>query len=159
MTRIVINAALMRLRTQRTRHVVSLDDPLYDKGVAAARWVMDRGPSPEQHYARVELGKILARGVTFLNAEMRTALRLRYVEGFSIKEVAETSGSTIKSRLRRPRLQLASSTSLFKARPQIGTGEESSGDQAMATEVASCQEETERLMDVLFLIGKLIEYP
>ena len=149
----------MQLRTQRTRQVVSLDELLDDKGVAAARWVMDRGHSPEQHYARVELGKILARGVTFLNTDMRTALRLRYVEGFSIKEVAETSGSTIKSRLRRARLRLASSTSLFKTCPQIGRGEESSGYQAMATEVASCREETERLMDVLFLIGRRIEYP
>jgi predicted RNA polymerase sigma factor len=92
----------------------------------------------------VELGRILARGVTSLNADMRTALRLRYLEGFSIKEVAETSGSsesTIKSRLRRARLRQANSTSLLKKCPQMGRGEESSGALAMGARLAGCQEE------------------
>jgi RNA polymerase sigma-70 factor (ECF subfamily) len=54
MTRIVINAALMRRRSKRAHPALSLDDSSEDRTPIAERFA-DGNPSPEQLYASAEL--------------------------------------------------------------------------------------------------------
>lgn len=110
LTRIVINAALMRLRAQRGRGAVSIDEPVGETELTLADQLADSAPNPEEVCAQEELREILDRNVRGLSPDMRTALRLRDVEGLSTREAAETLGvpeNTLKSRLHRARMQLA----------------------------------------------------
>ncbi len=110
LTRIVINAALMRRRSQRIRATVSMDELLGETDMTLAEQLADPARDPEQVYAQEELRRTLDRGLSGLSPDMRTALRLRSFEGVSIKEAAETLGvreNTLKSRLRRARFELA----------------------------------------------------
>ncbi len=110
LTRIVINAALMRLRSQRLRQVVSMDEPLGETELSLADQFRDPTPSPEELYAREELRGKLEQELDDLPRDMRTAVVLRDLEGLSTQEAAETLGvpeNTLKSRLHRARLRLA----------------------------------------------------
>jgi len=110
LTRIVINAALMRLRSQRAHQTVSADQPLGEAEVTLAEQLADPAPDPERLYARQELRRLLDRNLTELPPDMRTAVLLRDIEGLSTQEAAEALGvpeNTLKSRLHRARLQLA----------------------------------------------------
>jgi RNA polymerase sigma-70 factor (ECF subfamily) len=116
LTRIVINAALMRLRSRRTHEAVSLDEPLKGTAVPAVDRILDPGPSPEQILLATELRRVLARSIGGLSPEMQTALSLRYMQGLSTREAARSCGvneNTLKARLRRARLRLARSKSLL----------------------------------------------
>ena len=121
LTRIVINAALMRLRSQRGRSAVSIDEPVGDTDLTLGDQLADSTPSPEDVYAQQEMRQMLDRNVRGLSPEMRTALRLRDVEGLSTREAAEWLGvpeNTLKSRLHRARLQLADRLSVATGRRQ-----------------------------------------
>jgi len=110
LTRIVINAALMRLRSQRAHQTVSADQPLGEAELTLAEQLADPAPDPERLYAWKELRRLLDRNLTELSPEMRTAVLLRDIEGLSTQEAAEALGvpeNTLKSRLHRARLQLA----------------------------------------------------
>jgi len=110
LTRIVINAALMRLRSQRAHRTVSADEPLGEAESTLAEQLADPAPDPERLYAREELRRLLDRNLTELSPDMRTAVLLRDIEGLSTQEAAEALGvpeNTLKSRLHRARLQLA----------------------------------------------------
>ena len=110
LTRIVINAALMRLRSQRAHQTVSADQPLGEAEVTLAEQLADPAPDPERLYARKELRRLVDRNLTELPPDMRTAVLLRDIEGLSTQEAAEALGvpeNTLKSRLHRARLQLA----------------------------------------------------
>ena len=126
LTRIVINAALMRLRAQRGRGALSIDDPVGESELTLADQLADAAPNPEEVCAREELREILDRNVRGLSPDMRTALRLRDVEGLSTREAAETLGvpeNTLKSRLHRARLQLADRLSSSGAQRRAARGE------------------------------------
>ena len=110
LTRIVINAALMRLRSQRTRPAVSMDEPLGNDGLSLAEQFATPAPDPEALSVQLELRQMLERRLRELPADMRTAVVLRDVEGLSTQEAAERLGvpeNTLKSRLHRARMQLA----------------------------------------------------
>ena len=117
LTRIVINAALMRLRSKRAHPAATIDaesnsDP--DEPALAER-LTDRGPGPEELYAQKEVHQIFERHLEELSAPLRSAFVLRDVEGLSTEEAAQTLGvpeGTLKSQLHRARLQL---TSLLRA--------------------------------------------
>jgi RNA polymerase sigma-70 factor (ECF subfamily) len=114
LTGIVINAALMQLRSRRTHEADSLDEALDDTGTAAADRVVDPRPSPEETCLRTDLQRVPARSIGGLSAEMRTAVSLRHMQGLSTREAARTCGiseNAFKSRLRRARLRLARSNS------------------------------------------------
>ncbi|NDQ57247.1 MAG: sigma-70 family RNA polymerase sigma factor [Acidipila sp.] len=111
LTRIVINAALMRLRSRRSRPVVSLDEKLSTEDETTfADQFADAGPNPEQVYAREELRSILYRHLARLSPVLRTAFLLREVQGLSTQEAAESLGvseGTLKARLHRAKRQLS----------------------------------------------------
>jgi RNA polymerase sigma-70 factor, ECF subfamily len=111
LTRIVINAALMRLRSRRSRPAVSLDEHLAeDDEMTFADQFPDPSPSPEQIVARRELEDLLRQNLSTLSPVLRSAFILREMEGFSTEEAAEELGisqGTLKARLHRAKRQLS----------------------------------------------------
>jgi RNA polymerase sigma-70 factor, ECF subfamily len=111
LTRIVINAALMRLRSRRSRPAVSLDERLAeDDEMTFADQFPDSSPNPEQIVARRELEDLLRRNLDTLSPVLRSAFILREMEGFSTEEAAEELGisqGTLKARLHRAKRQLS----------------------------------------------------
>lgn len=109
MTRIVINAALMRRRSKRAHPALSLDDSTEDKTPMAERFA-DSHPSPEQLYASAELSERVQENLRELSPLLRNAFELRELEGLSADEAARALGvsrNTLKARLWRARQQLA----------------------------------------------------
>jgi len=112
LTRIVINAALMRLRSRRSRAAVSLEqeDPEQRELTLGSR-IPDSTPSPEERYAQTERFEILERSLESLPPGLQSALWLRDVEGLSTAEAAEALGlseGTLKSQLHRARGRISS---------------------------------------------------
>ena len=109
LTRIVVNAALMALRRKRALPKTSLDEGQNDQSDDCPTWIVDSRPNPEQACAAMEARRIIEKHVDQLSAGMRSAFRLREIEGFSTKETREILGiqaSTVKSRLFRAHAQL-----------------------------------------------------
>jgi RNA polymerase sigma-70 factor, ECF subfamily len=110
LTRIVINAALMRRRSAKARPAVSLDEaPREDELPATERFAAD-GPTPEQVFANTEIREMIDSNLNELSPLLRTAFVLREVEGYSTGEAAKKLGvteNTLKARLWRARHQLA----------------------------------------------------
>lgn len=116
LTRIVINAALMQLRSRRTHEAVSLDESLKGTAAPVADWIVDSNPSPEQLCLVRERRRVLSRSIGGLSPDMQTAVSLRYMQGLSTREAAQSCGvseNKLKARLRRARRRLASSKSLL----------------------------------------------
>src|SRR5580765_4261652 len=110
LTRIVINAALMRRRSAKARPAVSLDEsPREDELPISERFAAE-GPNPEQMFAGTELREMISENLEELSPLLRTAFVLREVEGYSTGEAAKKLGvteNTLKARLWRARHQLA----------------------------------------------------
>src|SRR5437870_10963584 len=88
LTRIVINAALMRRRSKKVRTAMSLDEPPREDELPASERFADDGPTPEQTYQRTELRRLIGENLDELSPLLRTAFILREVEGFSTGEAA-----------------------------------------------------------------------
>jgi RNA polymerase sigma-70 factor (ECF subfamily) len=109
LTRIVINAALMRRRSKRAHPALSLDDSGEEQIPASERFA-DDGPSPEEIYAGVELAERLRENLEGLSPLLRRAFELRELNGLTADEAARILGvsrNTLKARLWRARHQLA----------------------------------------------------
>jgi len=109
LTRIVINAALMRRRSQKARPAVSLDEPVHEDELPISERQADEGPSPEQLFAGTEIREMLRENLDELSPLLRTAFVLREMEGYSTGEAARKLGvteNTLKARLWRARHQL-----------------------------------------------------
>jgi RNA polymerase sigma-70 factor (ECF subfamily) len=110
LTRIVINAALMRRRSKRARPAVSLDDRPPDGELPLAERFADESPNPEQLYAGTELVDRVSKNLAEISPLLRTAFWLREIEGLSAEEAAQVLGvsrNTLKARLWRARQELA----------------------------------------------------
>lgn len=110
LTRIVINAALMRRRSAKARPAISLDEPPRDNELPASERFADDGLTPEQVYVGTELREMISANLDELSPLLRTAFVLREMEGYSTGEAAKKLGvteNTLKARLWRARHQLA----------------------------------------------------
>jgi RNA polymerase sigma-70 factor, ECF subfamily len=110
LTRIVINAALMRRRSAKARPAISLDETPREEELPASERFADDGPNPEQVFAGTELREMISANLDELSPLLRTAFLLREVEGYSTGEAARKLGvteNTLKARLWRARHQLA----------------------------------------------------
>lgn len=108
LTRIVINAALMRRRRQRNRLTVSLDEP-QENELPFADLLPHPGPNPHALYVEDELRDLLAVHVAGLSPALRSAFLLRYAGGLSNQETADVLGITplaVKTRVHRARAEL-----------------------------------------------------
>jgi len=110
LTRIVINAALMRRRSAKARPAVSLDEPPREDELPATERFADGGLTPEQVFENTEIREMLSENLDKLSPLLRTAFVLREVQGYSTGEAAKKLGvteNTLKARLWRARHQLA----------------------------------------------------
>ena len=110
LTRIVINAALMRRRSAKARPAVSLDETPREDELPAAERFADDGLNPEQVFENTEIREMINENLDELSPLLRTAFVLREVQGFSTGEAARKLGvteNTLKARLWRARHQLA----------------------------------------------------
>ena len=136
LTRIVINAALMKRRSAKSRPAVSLDDTQHEDELPIAERFADEGPNPEQVYAGTEIRQMINENLDDLSPLLRTAFLLREVEGYSTGEAARKLGvteNTLKARLWRARHQLAERLGRRLRRMKDGM----SGGNGMADEACS----------------------
>src|SRR5579862_1535848 len=124
--RITVNQSL-KLRKQRTRKEVSLDEDFEMDGDVLPLDVPDRTPGPEQLCWASELRDILIRTVEELRPILRTVFVLRDVEGLSIAQTAQVlnlSQAAVKARLWRVRLHLRERLNkYFDERTRVATEE------------------------------------
>ena len=102
--RITMNTCLDELRRRKNRPTTSFDN-LVDSGWSPA----DEHEGPERHALRMEAHEGLQALLLELPEEMRSAVLLRDVQGYSYEEIADildTNVGTIKSRISRGREKL-----------------------------------------------------
>ena len=102
--RITMNTCLDELRRRKNKQSASLDD-LLDEGWAPA----DDSGSPEKHAVRAETARILRQTIQELPDDMRAAVVLRDIQGYTYEEIAkilDINVGTIKSRISRGREKL-----------------------------------------------------
>lgn len=111
LTRVVVNAALMRRRKIRGYAITSIDEQSREEqGFSLAAKIADSRPDPEQAYAQEEQLRMVKQCLETLPPSYRSALWLRDIEGMSTQEAAEMlriSEGTLKSRLHRARLEFS----------------------------------------------------
>src|SRR6266571_1482576 len=83
LTRIVINAALMRRRSSKARPAFSLDEAPREDELPASERFADDAPNPEQVFAGTELREMISENLDELSPLLRTAFLLREVQGYS----------------------------------------------------------------------------
>ena len=109
LTRIVVNAALMRLRWLHSRHAISLDQRANEDNLPLVNTIADVAPNPEELYVRAEQLDILERQWRRLPTKYRKALWFCAFKEMTIKEAAETLGipaGTLKTHVHRARQML-----------------------------------------------------
>jgi RNA polymerase sigma-70 factor, ECF subfamily len=109
LTRIAMNAALMRLRTSRRKRETSLDEMTEAGEDRAKLHLAEARPNPEQEYLSKEGRVLLEKGLKKLGPLYVEVLRLRGVQELSAKETAkilELPLGTVKARLHRARTKL-----------------------------------------------------
>jgi len=102
LSRIAINAALMKLRKKHRLLDVSLDESGETEEPSARIEVEDQGPNPEQLYAQQEQQRILSEAMNELTPGMRKAIELRELDERSSEETARIMGisvSAVKARV------------------------------------------------------------
>ena len=102
LSRIAINAALMKLRKKRHVRDVSLDESAETEQPSSAMDVEDEGLNPEQLYAQKERQRILSAAMNDLTPGMRKAIELRELDERSTEEAAQIMGisvSAVKARV------------------------------------------------------------
>jgi len=102
LSRIAINAALMKLRKKRHLREVSRDEAAETEAASFPLDVEDRDPDPEQLYAHKERQRILSAAMNELRPGLRKAIELRELGERSTKETAQIMGisaSAVKARV------------------------------------------------------------
>jgi len=111
LTRIVINATLMRMRRRSRRVMISIDAAASNEDEFHLEDTLrDVAPDPETAHAEREVFELLRRRLQRLPRVYQEIVWLRGVQGFSTQEVANTLGvspGTIKSAWHRARAKLA----------------------------------------------------
>jgi len=102
LSRIAINAALMKLRKRQHMWDVSLEESGETEQSSPVLDVEDQGPNPEQLYAQIERQQILLEAMNELTPGTRKAIELRELDERSGEETAQIMGisvSAVKARV------------------------------------------------------------
>src|ERR1700692_265996 len=95
LSRIAINAALMKLRKKHHQWDVSLDEPAETAGLSSRIDIEDQGPNPEQLYGQMERRRILSEAINELTPGTRKANELRELGERSTEETAQIMGISV----------------------------------------------------------------
>ena len=109
LTRIVINAARMKVRARPRQVHISLEENREQDRYLLSEMLSDRRPSPEELCRSRELTQHLAQASTQLSAALRGALQLSQLDGLSVRQTAQAPGipySMAKARAFRARKKL-----------------------------------------------------
>jgi RNA polymerase sigma-70 factor (ECF subfamily) len=111
MHRIVVNACLMKLRAQRNRPTVSMDEllPQFDEDGHHARPVRAWTDAPAARLGAEELRRTVRECIDLLPDDYRTVVLLGDLEGLDTEQTAEilqTTAGNVKTRLHRARQAL-----------------------------------------------------
>jgi RNA polymerase sigma-70 factor, ECF subfamily len=109
--RILVRAALMKLRRRRRKPETSIDDllPKFRADGHAVDPAVDKSASPTEALERQEARDQVRAAIDRLPENYRTVLVLRDIEGMGTEEVAQTLGESaaaVKTRLHRARMAL-----------------------------------------------------
>lgn len=118
LSRIAINAALMKLRKKHRMRDVSLDESAETEQSSSHLDVEEQGPNPEQLYAQKEQQRILSEAMNELTPGMRKAIELRELDERSTEETARIMGisvSAVKARVFHGRKRLHERLNRFLA--------------------------------------------
>jgi RNA polymerase sigma-70 factor (ECF subfamily) len=108
--RIVINTALMARRSSRSHREAPLENWLSNDERQAPLEIADPRPDPEQVCSSSEIAASVNEQFNLLPPALRSAFRLRHIEGLTCLEAGRSLGisvSAMKSRVRRARQRLA----------------------------------------------------
>jgi len=128
LSRIAINAALMKLRKKHRLWDVSLDESVETEESSSRIDVEDQGLSPEQLYMQQEHQRMLSEAMNQLTPGMRKAIQLRELDERSTEETARIMGisvSAVKARVFHGRKRLRERLNHFLA-PAWRTGRDAS---------------------------------
>jgi RNA polymerase sigma-70 factor, ECF subfamily len=120
LTRIVTNAALMRLRRDKTRREFSLGQTSELESCSSPMDIEDQSLNPEQLYAREERHRLVRKAVSELSPRMRRVIQLCELDERSIQEAACMLGISVgaaKSRMFHARRKLRRLTSVMRSQP------------------------------------------
>jgi RNA polymerase sigma factor (sigma-70 family) len=95
LTRIAINAALMKLRKNRGVQEVSMDDPNPSFEPVAQREFRDHAPNPEESCSARERKEILNSAILGLRPRTRRVVELHHLQEHSLRETAQILGISI----------------------------------------------------------------
>jgi RNA polymerase sigma factor (sigma-70 family) len=115
LTRIAINAALMKIRKNRVSREVGVED------AADAAELSDSVPNPEEICARTEQNAALRNAIAKLRPTLRDVVELHDLQEYSLHETAEALGTSVsaaKARLFHARAALRRTAEL-KARRSV----------------------------------------
>ncbi len=117
--RIVVNACLMKIRKEQVRSKY-LTNTGYDDSLIPNWRDADSPNEPERAALNSELRDVLDEGLDRLSPELRAAVVLRDVQGFTTEEAATTldlTVSSLKARLHRGRVLLRKYLEGYLAKP------------------------------------------
>lgn len=97
LTRIVTNAALMRLRKNSVRRELPLDELAEHQGGLSRFDLEDQSLNPEHLYVQEERHRMLCNAVGELTLRMRKAIELRELDERSTEETARIMGVSVSS--------------------------------------------------------------
>src|SRR5467141_747890 len=92
LTRIAINAALMRLRKSRGAREVPIDEPNPSSEPAAQREFRHDAPDPEENCSLRERKQIVKSAISGLRPRARNVVELIHLQEHSIRETAQILG-------------------------------------------------------------------
>jgi RNA polymerase sigma-70 factor, ECF subfamily len=109
LTRIAINAALMKLRKNRGVREVPMDEPNPSSEPAAQREFRDDAPDPEESCSLHERIRIVKSAISGLCPRARNVVELFHIQEHSIRETAQILGistGAVKARMFHAKIEL-----------------------------------------------------
>jgi RNA polymerase sigma-70 factor (ECF subfamily) len=109
LTRIAINAALMKLRKNRGAREIPMDEPNPSIESVAQREFRDDAPDPEESCSARERRRILKSAISALRPRARNVVELFHIQEHSIRETAQILGistGAVKARMFHARVAL-----------------------------------------------------
>jgi RNA polymerase sigma-70 factor, ECF subfamily len=109
LTRIAINAALMKLRKNRGAREIPIDEPNPSIESVAQREFRDDAPDPEESYSARERRRILKSAISGLRPRARRVVELHQLQEHSVRETAQILGistTAVKARMFHARVAL-----------------------------------------------------